>query len=70
MVVDIIDIKGVRFGKTEDDPPICANSDRPQARQFAFERVQAEAGDIHIDRDASCLQPCENITQLLDVLGG
>jgi len=69
MVIRIIDVKSVGVDKAENHPPVCANRYRPKAFEFAFERMQTEAGHIHIGHDARRIKPREDIAEPTDMLG-
>lgn len=65
MVVQIVNVKGVTVRESENDSPICAYRHRPKAFQLAFEQMLAKAWHVHISYTAGCVEPRENITQLL-----
>src|SRR5262245_20005000 len=49
VIIDIINVGRVAmFIEAKDDPPVCANGDAPKPGQVARQRVQVEAGQIHI----------------------
>ena len=68
-VVDIINIEYVSVGKAKNHPPVCPNSHRPKTFQLAFGRMQPNTGHVHIGHGAGCVEPCEDIAQLYNVLG-
>ena len=69
MIVQVIQIKSVRVGKTKYHAPVGANGDGVEAFQAAFEGVKPKAWNIHILDGLRGIEPSQNVTQLLDVLG-
>jgi len=64
VVIDVIDIMRVAFRQSENHPPISADCYRPKAFEVTFERMQAEAWQIHIRNRTGGIQPCQNVTKL------
>ncbi len=69
MIVDIINIVRISLVQTEYDSPIGANGHSIKAFQFALQRVKPEPRQIHINSSAGCIQPRQNVAQLVDMIG-
>ena len=48
MIIDQIHVAGVDALEAEYDPPVARHSDRPEARAIALQRMQSEAGQVHV----------------------
>jgi len=55
--------------KPKYDPPVRAHCDAPETLQPALERVEPEAGKIHIRRNPGAVEHAEYILNLLDHVG-
>jgi hypothetical protein len=64
VVIDQIDVGGTIL-KAKDNPPVCPHGDRPKALAVAYERVEAEARQVHVFR---CLGAVENEEDVFDLL--
>ena len=69
VVIRIINVKNVGVDKAKNHPPVCANRYRPKAFEFAFERMQTEARNIHIGHHPGRIEPHEDIAEPAGVLG-
>ncbi len=66
-VVYVVHIHCVLVLNAEDNSPICSDSNRPEAFQVAFERVQFKPGRIHVFWCLSGIQAKQNAPDLLNV---
>ena len=55
--------------KSKYDAPVRSNRDAPETFEPAFERVEPEAGKIHIRRNPCAAQNREDVFDLLDHVG-
>ncbi|HZA66292.1 MAG TPA: hypothetical protein VE592_05040, partial [Geminicoccaceae bacterium] len=69
MVVEQIDIEGIAILETEDDAPVRGDLDRKEAFQFALERVEPEAGGIHVGHSRRGVQPAQDTPNLGGLVG-
>ena len=69
MVVQVINVESIMLGKAKNDPPVCTNRNRPKTFRPALERLQPEAGHIHIGGHPDRIEPCQNIAALIGVFG-
>ena len=69
MVVQIINVGGVAFLKTEDHPLIRPHRYGPEARVLAFEPMQPEAGQVHILGRRRRIQARQDIPHCVPVIG-
>ena len=60
VVVEEIDVESSAVLEAENDPPIPADSDGPEALQVAFERVQAKTGEVEGSRRLGSVKRGEN----------
>ena len=63
MVIDIINIQPIITHKSKNHPPVGTDSNRPEAPQFTFERVEPEARQVHIRRSNGRVKTRENVSQ-------
>jgi len=61
VVIDIIDIPHIAAGKTENYPPVGANSHGPKAFELTLERMQPETGHVHVRNRTGSIEPRENV---------
>jgi hypothetical protein len=69
MVIFIIYSVDVFLNKAERNPPISADPYRPSTFPIAFQLVQPETWQIHIPWSRSHVEPTQNQTQPVGVLG-
>jgi hypothetical protein len=69
MVIHQIDIMGMTGLETEDDPPVGADNDSPEARQVSSELVQSETGQIHVAYRGGFVQTGQNALDLVHLIG-
>jgi len=69
MIIHKIDVIGVPGFKTKNDTPISRNTDRPETFQIAFERMQPEAGDIHIRNHGCFIKTGEDARDFISLIG-
>jgi hypothetical protein len=70
MIVHEIDVPNVTLLKSENDPPIGADGDRPKASKIAFQRMKSKAGTAQPVKIISRgIQRGENITNALHHIG-
>jgi len=69
MVIDQIDIPNMSIVKPKYDAPVRANRDAPETLEPAFERVEPEAGKIHIRWSPGAVKNGEDVLNLLDHVG-
>ena len=55
--------------KPKYDAPVRANRDAPETSESAFERMELEAGKIHIRRNPGAVKNGEDVFDLLDQFG-
>ena len=53
----------------KNNPPVCANRGAPETFEPASERVEPEAGKIHIRRNPGAVKDGEDVFDLLDHVG-
>jgi len=63
VIVDIVNVQRIAVVKTENNPPVGANRDRPESIHLTFERMRPKAGHVHIGDCTGSIQPCQNVTQ-------
>ena len=68
MIVDIVHVQRVAFGKAKNNSPVGSNSNGPKAFQLTLQGVKAEAGQVHIRRRSGCIETRKNVAQLFRVL--
>ena len=68
MIVDELHVAGGAVREAEDDAPIGPHRDAPAALAVAFQRMQPEAGKIHVLHGSSRLQSRQDVLDLLDLL--
>ena len=68
MIVDELHVAGGAVREAEDDAPIGPHRDAPEALAVAFQRMQPEAGKIHVLHGSSRLQSRQDVLDLLDLL--
>jgi hypothetical protein len=66
MVIDEIDVTGVSAFETKNHPPIPAYEHRPEALAIATQRMQPEAGSIHILGLGRSIEPRKDALYLGD----
>jgi hypothetical protein len=69
VIIDIIDINGVPVVEAERDSPIPGDRYSPIAREISLERMQSEAGNVHIIRPTAEVQHGKNIAKLFNMRG-
>jgi len=69
VAVQIIDINGVIVLEAENHAPVRPYGHGSKPREFAFEPVEPETGQVHILRRGGRIQPGENIPDRVPVLG-
>jgi len=62
VVVHVINVEGVMVGKSENDPPVCANRRRPKTFLSTFQRVQPQTRHVHIGNGPNSVKPRETMT--------
>lgn len=65
MVVNQFNIARVAVLKSEDHPPVCPNRDSVEPFPIPFQRMQPEAGQIHIVRTGRTIEHRKDILDLL-----
>jgi hypothetical protein len=60
MVIKVIDIGYVRTFKPEDDAPVATDVNSPESFVVAGERMQPQAGKIHIPWFTCCIQAAKD----------
>ena len=68
MIILIINDIGVAVLKTESQPPVAGNFDRPMPLEVAFELMESGTGEIHIFHCVSKIQQIKYISQPCGVL--
>ena len=61
MVINIVNVAGVTVGKAENNPPVSAHRHRPKTFQRPSERMQPQAGEVHVCNGAHGVQARENV---------
>ncbi len=51
MVVDIVDIERIAFGKAEDHSSVSPYGDRPKSPQLTLQGMEPETGQVHVRHD-------------------
>lgn len=69
VVVGQIDIGGFAFNKAEDDAPVTAHANAPEASQMALEGMESKARQIHIFRLPCAIQNRHDVFQFLSLIG-
>jgi len=69
MVVQIIDVRGVTVLEAEDHTPVCPHGHRPVTGIVAFERMQTEAGQVHVVRRRGRIQTRDYIAHDIPMFG-
>ena len=64
MVAEQIDVEGIAILEPEDDAPVVGNLHRPEALQLDLERVEPEAGGIHIGHGRRSIQTAQDTPSL------
>ena len=68
MVVDVVDIERVAFGKAENDPPVGTDGDGPKTLKRTLKGMKSKAGEVHIRDAGRSVETNENIAQPLGML--
>jgi len=68
MVIGQLNVPSVAVLKAEDDPPVGAHGQGPEAPQIAFKPVQAIAGQIESLRRAGGIEESQNLLNGIDKL--
>ena len=69
VIVDQFNVESIFPFKTENDAPVGPHSDRPEASQPAFERMQAIAGKIERLGRRGLIETGQNIFYVLQQVG-
>jgi hypothetical protein len=64
MVIEQINIERIAALEAEDDAPVRGHLDCPEASQFAFKRVEPEAGGVHVGHSRRGVQTAQNTPNL------
>ena len=67
VIVEIVDIQRVAFGKAENHSPVSPHGDGPKAFELALERMEPKTGQVHIRDGSRCVESHENIAQFFGV---
>jgi hypothetical protein len=67
MIVHIVDIKCLALRVPEDNAPVRPDCHSPKSFQFAFERMEAEAGQVQICDRGRGIKARKNIAQSFSV---
>lgn len=68
VIIDIINVFSVTFGKPENHSPVGSNGHCPESFHLAFERMQPKTGHVHMGHGWSSVKRSQNIAQLGDML--
>ena len=60
MIVDVIDVDRIFALEAEDDAPVAANVYGPSAFQLSFQRMQAQARQVHVARFGRSVEPSQD----------
>jgi len=66
MVIGQLNVPCIAALKAEDDPPVGAHGQRPEAPQFAFERVQTITRQIESLRRVGGIEKSQNFLDRMD----
>jgi hypothetical protein len=64
MVIEQINIERIAAVEAEDDAPIRGHLDCPKASQFAFKRVEPEAGGVYVGHSRRGVQTAQDTPNL------
>jgi len=67
MVVEQVNVGNVTILEPKNNPPVRPDGDTPVSGEVAFERVQSEAGQIHVLGPCGASQKAKHTCDLIDV---
>jgi hypothetical protein len=69
MIVDLVDIEGVRRLKAKDDPPVTRYVHGPETSEITFQRMPPKAWGVDFLYSSGRFQPLQNAPGLVRLIG-